>query len=80
MRNSSLLLEIFGHYGNNEIHTFHRLALTFGVFYSRVHPKGITDHHQASFNLTGADVDTMVNITRGYFKDVPPLLRKHRPV
>jgi len=25
-------------------------------------------------------VDKLVNITRGYFKDVPPLLRKHRPV
>lgn len=27
MKNSSLLIEIFGHYGNNEIHTFHRLAV-----------------------------------------------------
>jgi len=80
MRNSSLLLEIFGHYGNNEIHTFHRLALTFGIFYSRLHPKGITDHHQPSFNLSAADMDKLINVTRGYFKTVPPLLRIHRPV
>ena len=44
MKNSSLLMEIFGHYGNNEIHTFHRLALMFGVFYARVHPRDLTDH------------------------------------
>lgn len=49
MNNSSLLIEIFGDYGNNEIHTFHRLALIFGFFYARVQPRGNTHHLAPSF-------------------------------
>lgn len=63
----SLLLEIFGHYGNNEIHTFHRLALNLGVFYARMQPKGLSDHMMRSFVLTQPDIDEIFNVTKGYF-------------
>jgi hypothetical protein len=71
MRNGSLLIEIFGHYGNNEIHTFHRLALMFGVFYSRVHPMGLTDHMSPTFNLSRIDFDCIIDTVKDYFEKKP---------
>ncbi len=69
MKNSSLLIEIFGDYGNNEIHTFHRLAMMFGLFYSRVHPKDMTDHLAESFKLSDEDMLEIVDTVDDYFKN-----------
>ena len=71
MRNSSLLLELFGHYGNNEIHTFHRLALLFGVFYSRLHPRNLSDHQAPSYVLSDGDMDNIFRVVREYFQVIP---------
>lgn len=68
MRNSSLLVEIFGHYGNNEIHTFHRLALVLGLYYARVHPRNMTDHQMKSFVLSTEDIEGTGNIIKEYFQ------------
>lgn len=67
MRNSSLLIEIFGHYGNNEIHTFHRLALVFGLYYARVHARNMTTHLQRSFTMSAGDTGEVVEIMQEYF-------------
>jgi hypothetical protein len=67
MKNSSLLLEIFGHYGNNEIHTFHRLALNLGVYYARIQPMNLNDHQMRSFVMAPEDMAGVVNITQSYF-------------
>eukprot|EP01038_Epipyxis_sp_PR26KG_P010940 gene10940-14689_t len=77
MKNSSLLLEIFGHYGNNEIHTFHRLALMFGAYYGRVQPKSLTDHLAPSFNLTDYDMNEIVDIVKNYFS-IKPFLNNQK--
>lgn len=67
MRNASLLIEIFGHYGNNEIHTFHRLALVFGLYYARVHPRDMIDHLQPNFTMAAEDIEEIVGMTTDYF-------------
>jgi hypothetical protein len=67
MRKDSLMLEIFGHYGNNEIHQFHRLALNLGVYYARVQPRSLTDHQMRSYQLAEVDMDAILNITQDYF-------------
>ena len=46
MKNSSLLIELFGNYGNNEIHTFQRLAIMFGIYYARLHSLLLVDHQE----------------------------------
>jgi hypothetical protein len=69
MKNSSLLIEIFGDYGNNEIHTFHRLALMFGVFYARVHPKDMVDHLAPSFTLADEEMTEIVDMVSDYFNN-----------
>lgn len=74
MRNSSLLLELFGHYGNNEIHTFHRLALMFGVFYSRLHHRNLTDHHMPSYVVSVEDMEKVVRVVGEYFQVIPKTL------
>jgi hypothetical protein len=71
MRNGSLLIEVFGHYGNNEIHVFHRLALMFGVYYARVHPPSLTDHQAFDYNLSTADMKNIVDTAKEYFSLKP---------
>lgn len=71
MKNGSLLLEIFGSYGNNEVHTFHRLALMFGVHYARVNPQGLVDHQARSFNMSLNDTLDVVNTVEEYFRVRP---------
>jgi hypothetical protein len=71
MRNGSLLLEIFGHYGNNEIHAFHRLALMFGVYYARAHSHGLQHHLAASYNITSNETLHIINIMKDYFELKP---------
>ena len=71
MRNSSLLIEMFGTYGNNEVHTFHRLSLMFGVFYSRVNCKNLTSHRAQSYIMTPEDTDKVVSIAQSYFSRHP---------
>jgi len=78
MRNSSLLVEIFGHYGNNEIHTFHRLAIMFGVFYARVHPRDLTDHLAQEYRLNHSDVAEVSSILKEYFS-LKPFLANLKP-
>jgi hypothetical protein len=68
MKNSSLLIEIFGHYGNNEIHTFHHLALVFGLYYARIHAKNMTDHLQSTFYLQDENQIDIVNTIQEYFQ------------
>lgn len=74
MRNHSLLLELFGHYGNNEIHTFQRLAVMFGLHYARLHSHSLTDHQAPWFNLSRVDISDITDTIREYF-DVKPYLR-----
>lgn len=78
MRNGSLLMEVFGHYGNNEIHTFHRLALMFGLYYARYHVKTLTDHYAEEFNMTYNDMEEITNQVLHYF-DVKPYLLNLQP-
>lgn len=78
MKNSSLLLEIFGNYGNNEIHTFHRLALMFGFYYARLHPQALTDHLAFSYNISSNEIVEVVDTVREYF-DRKAFLANVRP-
>jgi len=73
LRNSSLIIEIFGHYGNNEIHTFHRMAMMFGAYYARVQPMGLQDHYGREYNLSAWDINNILNITKDYFHRQPYL-------
>ena len=68
MKNSSLLIEIFGSYGNNEIHTFHRLAMMFGIYYARLNARNLTDHQGFSFEYFEDEMDKVANITSDYFE------------
>lgn len=68
MRRGSLLLELFGQYGNNEVHTFHRVAMSLGLFYARLHPREMTQHQQRSFHLTREDVADTTTVLRDYFQ------------
>lgn len=79
MKNSSLLLELFGTYGNNEIHTFHRLALMFGVFYARMNPSLLLDHQQPTYNLTQAEIAEVVDHVKNYFSLKPYLINSGPP-
>lgn len=74
MRNSSLLIELFGNYGNNEIHTFQRLAVMFGLYYARLHSEGLEDHQASFFNLTQGDMHTVETTMSEYFQRKPYLL------
>jgi hypothetical protein len=67
MRNSSLLIEVFGDYGNNEIHTFHRLALMFGFFYARVQPRNNTHHLAPSFVLFDDEIQEITDMIQDFF-------------
>lgn len=76
MKNSSLLVELFGTYGCNEVHTFQRLALSFGIFYSRTNSAGLTNHRAHSYNITRQETSKVLNIVKQYFETVPALLRR----
>jgi hypothetical protein len=71
MRNRALLVELFGHYGNNEIHTFHRLATMFEVFYSRLHCRQLTDHYQKEYNMSRVDINELIRVVSNYFEVKP---------
>jgi len=79
MRNSSLLVELFGHYGNNEIHTFQRLAVMFGLYYARLHSESLTDHQAPFFNMSRTDIANVENTVQEYF-DRKPYLLNLKPV
>lgn len=79
MRNSSLLVELFGNYGNNEIHTFQRLAIMFGLYYARVHSETLVDHQAPFFNLTSIDMEEIGGTLKEYFQRKPFLLNQ-KPV
>lgn len=74
MRNSSLLVELFGGYFVPEIHTFQRLAIMFGLHYGRVHAESLTGHHEKFFNLSSVDISTVENTIEEYFERKPYLL------
>ena len=67
MKNSSLLLEIYGNYFTAEVHTFHRLALMYGLYYARVHPANMTAHQQSSFELSQGEMHDYIAIVKDYF-------------
>lgn len=71
MRNSSLLVEIFGNYYVGEIHTFQRLAVMFGLYYARLHAEGLPDHHLTYFNLSSVELSNIKNIVSEYFERKP---------
>ena len=73
MRNHSLLVELFGNYGNNEIHSFQRLAVMFGLHYARVHSASLVDHLAPTFNLSREDIGEIVGAVKEYF-DIKPYL------
>ena len=67
MKNSSMLVEIFGHYGNNEVHSFHRLALMFGIYYARVHPYSLHDHQLKQYVINATETRQVVDVVHSYF-------------
>lgn len=73
MRNSSLLIEIFGDYAVAEMHTFHRTAVMFGVFYGRYHTKGLKDHDQKNYSIAETEIKDVCDIVSNYF-DLKPFL------
>ncbi|KAJ1408398.1 hypothetical protein B484DRAFT_403547 [Ochromonadaceae sp. CCMP2298] len=73
MRNGSLLLEVFGEYGNNEVHTFQRLAVMFGLLYERVNIRSLDAHQTKDFNVTDAEADGIVGVLERYFLNKPYL-------
>ncbi|KAJ1422985.1 hypothetical protein B484DRAFT_452088 [Ochromonadaceae sp. CCMP2298] len=73
MRNGSLLLEVFGEYGNNEVHTFQRLAVMFGLLYERVNIRSLGDHQTKDFNVTDAEAEGIVGVLERYFLNKPYL-------
>jgi hypothetical protein len=73
MRNSSLLVELFGNYGNNEIHTFQRLAIMFGLYYARLHAESLVDHQASYFNLSSVDLGNIKHTLGEYFERKPYL-------
>jgi hypothetical protein len=54
-----------------EIKTFHRLAMMFGLYYARIHAKGLEDHKQASYTLGEVEIADIVNVTREFFRRKP---------
>ena len=54
-----------------EIKTFHRLALMFGLYYARIHARGLEDHRQASYTLGEAEIADVINVTREFFRRKP---------
>lgn len=66
MQRGSLLLELFGMYGNNEVHTFHRLAMNLGLFYARLNPVNMTEHHQKTYILTPVDLQQIQHVIDDY--------------
>jgi len=71
MRNSSLLLEIFGDYSVAEMHTFHRTATMFGVFYGRHHARGLHDHDQKNYSMTAQEMGDVMALVANYFELKP---------
>ena len=74
MKNSSLLIELFGNYGNNEIHTFQRLAIMFGIYYARLHSLLLVDHQEKYYNLSSIDLHNIKTTIQDYFDRKPYLL------
>lgn len=74
MRNSSLLIEIFGDYWVGEVMTFHRLAMMWGLHYARLHASDLKDHAQSSFTLQPSEIADVINITKEYFR-IKPFLK-----
>jgi hypothetical protein len=74
MRNASLLVELFGNYGNNEIHGFQRLAIMFGLYYARLHAESLVDHQAQYFNLSSVDLGNIKSTLTEYFERKPYLL------
>eukprot|EP01033_Poteriospumella_lacustris_P004717 gene4717-3381_t len=68
MQRGALLVELFGVYGNNEVHTFHRLAMSLGLFYARWNCERNSDHQLKSFNLTDHDVARIEGVLVDYFR------------
>lgn len=79
MRNSSLLIELFGNYGNNEINTFQRLAVMFGLYYARLHAESLVDHQAPFFDMSNVDI-TKVEDTMGEYFERKVYLRNPKPV
>ena len=69
-RDGALVVELAGSYGNNEVQQFHRLALSFSVFYSRIEVKGLTDHKQLEFNLSIGEMQRVYDFAAEYFTNV----------
>ena len=66
-RNGSLLVEIFGTYGNNEIIAFQRMAAMFGIYYTRYNAINLVDHQQKQFYFTYDEQDNIINSIKEYF-------------
>jgi hypothetical protein len=66
-------VELFGNYGNNEIHTFQRLAVMFGLHYARLHAESLVDHQAAYFNLSSVDLGNVRRTLGEYFERKPYL-------
>ena len=61
-----------------EMHTFHRTATMFGVFYGRFHAKGLKDHDQKNYSIEAREIDAVCNIVKNYFS-VKPFLHNTQP-
>ena len=71
MKNQAMLVEIFGHYGNNEIHQFHRMALSLGLYYARVQSKALDSHQGKSFEMSAEDIGGVIDTVTTYFVKKP---------
>jgi hypothetical protein len=67
MQNRALLVELFGNIHHLPTHVFHRLALSFQLFYGRVHASSFKSMYQPSFNMSTGEIQSVVSMVRQYF-------------
>ena len=67
MQNRALLVELFGNIHHLPTHVFHRLALSFQLFYGRVHASSFKSMYQPSFNMSTSEIQSVVSVVRQYF-------------
>ena len=66
-RNGSLLIEIFGTYGNNEVIAFQRMAAMFGIYYTRYNAINLIEHQRKEFYFTYNEQKDIIYNIREYF-------------
>jgi len=67
MLNRALLVELFGNIIHPPTHIFHRLALSFQLFYGRVHAASFKSMYQPSFNMSASEIRSVVTMVKQYF-------------